>query len=109
MCWPMYRKKNYEVDLVFYKKFINNSKKNKKYFSYKNQNKKLFNLRKFVADKLIKLKVKVDHVDKDTFAQKAIFLVTEGQEKQIKKITADVYLRFVCSNFINLKSYRNEV
>ena len=82
---PCIGKKNYEVDLVFYKKFINNSKKNKKYFSYKNQNKKLFNLRKFVADKLIKLKVKVDHVDKDTFAQKSNFFSYRRSRKTDQK------------------------
>ena len=65
---PCIDKKSYEVDLLFYKKFLNKSYKNKKYFSKKNDYKKLFNLRKFVSDKLIKLKVKVDHVNKDTFA-----------------------------------------
>ena len=49
------------------------SKKNKKYFSYKNKNKKLFNLRKFVADKLLELNVKVDHVNNDTFIEKTNF------------------------------------
>ena len=39
----------------------------------KTKTKKLFNLRKFVADKLLKLGVKVDHVDKDTFAEKRNF------------------------------------
>jgi len=52
--------KSYEVDITFYKRFLKQSKKNKKYFSYKNKTKKLFNLRKFVADKLTELKVKVD-------------------------------------------------
>ena len=70
---PCIGKKSYEVDLVFYKKFLNKSKKNKKYFSHKNKNKKLFNLRKFVADKLIELKVKVHHVDHDTFKEKMNF------------------------------------
>jgi polyphenol oxidase len=65
--------KNYEVDLIFYKKFLNKSKKNKRYFSHKNKNKKLFNLRKFVADKLLELKVKIDHVNHDTFKEKTNF------------------------------------
>ena len=64
---------NYEVDLIFYKKFLDKSKKNKRYFSYKNKNKKLFNLRKFVADKLLELKVKIDHVNHDTFEEKTNF------------------------------------
>jgi YfiH family protein len=65
--------KSYEVDITFYKMFLNKSKKNKKYFSYKNKTKKFFNLRKFVADKLTELKVKVDHVNRDTFREKSNF------------------------------------
>ena len=66
---PCIGKKNYEVDLKFFQKFVNKSHKNKKYFSNKNKNKKLFNLRKFVADKLLELKVKIDHVNRDTFKE----------------------------------------
>jgi polyphenol oxidase len=70
---PCIGKKNYEVDLIFYNKFLNRSSKNKKYFSYKNKKKKLFNLRKFVADRLLELKVSVDHVNHDTFSEKTNF------------------------------------
>jgi YfiH family protein len=70
---PCIGKNSYEVDLNFYSKFLIKSKKNKKYFSKKNKNKKLFDLRKFVADKLIELKVKVDHVNYDTFSEKTNF------------------------------------
>ena len=70
---PCIGKKSYEVDITFYKRFLNKSKKNKKYFSNKNKTKKLFNLRKFVADKLTELKVKVDHVNRDTFREKSNF------------------------------------
>ena len=70
---PCIGKKSYEVDANFYKKFLNKSKKNVKYFSNKNKNKKLFNLRKFVADKLVELKVKVDHVNHDTYQEKTNF------------------------------------
>jgi polyphenol oxidase len=66
---PCIGKKSYEVDFTFYNKFLSISKKNKKYFSYKNKKKKLFNLRKFVADKLSELKVTVDHVNHDTFRE----------------------------------------
>jgi len=55
---PCIGKNSYEVDLNFYKKFLTFSKKNERYFSKKNRNKKLFNLRKFVTDKLIEQKVK---------------------------------------------------
>ena len=70
---PCIDKKNYEIDLNFYKKFLNKSKKNKKYFFHKNKYKKLFNLRKFVSDKLTELKVKVDHVNHDTYSEKVNF------------------------------------
>ena len=70
---PCIGKKNYEVDLKFYKKFIMKNKKYRKYFVSRNKSKKLFNLRKFVADKLAKLKVKIDHVNHDTFAEKSKF------------------------------------
>ena len=66
---PCIGKKSYEVDLKFFKKFVNKFYKNKKYFSNKNKNKKLFNLRKFVADKLLELKVKIDQVNRDTFKE----------------------------------------
>ena len=70
---PCIGQKNYEVDLTFFKKFINKSKKNRKYFSQQNKRKKLFNLRKFVTDKLLKYEIKVDQVNRDTFAQKSNF------------------------------------
>ena len=70
---PCIGQKNYEVDLVFFKKFIKSSSKNKKYFTRKNNNKKFFNLRKFVTDKLLKHRIKVDQVFRDTYAQKSNF------------------------------------
>ena len=70
---PCIGNKSYEVGLEFYKKFVSKSWKNKIYFTKKTKTKKLFNLRKFVADKLLKLGVIVDHVDKDTFAEKSNF------------------------------------
>ena len=70
---PCIGKKSYEVDLPFYKKFINRSFEYKKYFSKKNKNKKIFNLRKFVGDKLLKLNVNIDHINHDTFTEKTNF------------------------------------
>lgn len=70
---PCIGKKNYEVDLVFFKKFVRKSHSNKKYFSSKNSQKKFFDLRKFVTDKLLDCKVKIDQVDHDTFAEKSNF------------------------------------
>ena len=70
---PCIGKDSYEVDFAFYKKFLSKSKKNNKYFSNKNDNKKLFNLRKFVADRLVELGVRIDHVNHDTFREKNNF------------------------------------
>jgi len=70
---PCIGKKSYEVDLIFYRKFLKKSQKYKKYFSSKNKSKKLFNLRLFVADRLIELNVKIDHVNHDTFRDEANF------------------------------------
>ena len=70
---PCIGRRSYEVDVNFYQKFLKKTKQNKKYFSDKNKNKKLFNLRKFVADKLVELKVDLDHVNYDTFREKTNF------------------------------------
>ena len=70
---PCIGDKSYEVDIKFYKKFVSKSWKYKIYFKEKNKTKKLFNLRKFVADKLLKLGIKVDQVNKDTFSEKSNF------------------------------------
>ena len=70
---PCIGNKSYEVDVKFYKMFVSKSWKYKIYFKDKNKTKKLFNLRKFVTDKLLKLGVKVDQVNKDTFSEKSNF------------------------------------
>jgi len=70
---PCIGKKNYEVDFAFYQKFIKKSHLNEKYFIKKNKKKKLFNLRGFVTDKLLKYKIKVDHINRDTYAEKSNF------------------------------------
>tara|TARA_E500000178_G_scaffold241066_1_gene237505 strand:- start:165 stop:920 length:756 start_codon:yes stop_codon:yes gene_type:complete len=70
---PCIGQKSYEVDKDFYKKFIIKSKKNRVYFLKKNNIKKLFNLRKYVHDKLKKLNVKVDHINYDTFKENSKF------------------------------------
>ncbi len=82
---PCISQKSYEVDIDFFKKFINLSSKNKKYFRNKNDKKKLFNLRKFVTDKLLKYKIKVDQVDKDTFSQKNNFFSYRRSTKLSEK------------------------
>ena len=70
---PCIGNKSYEVDIKFYKMFVSKSWKYKIYFKEKNKTKKLFNLRKFVTDKLLKLGIEVDHVNKDTFSEKSNF------------------------------------
>ena len=70
---PCIGNKSYEVDIKFYKMFVSKSWKYKIYFKEKNKTKKLFNLRKFVTDKLLKLGIEVDQVNKDTFSEKSNF------------------------------------
>ena len=70
---PCIGKKSYEVDLNFYKKFIKKWSKNKKYFSKKSERKKLFDLRKYVTDKLLEYNIKIDQIKRDTFAEKSNF------------------------------------
>ena len=82
---PCISQKSYEVDLKFYKKFLKQSMKNKKYFSILNNQKKLFDLRKFVTDKLLKLKVKVDQVNRDTFSEKSNFFSYRRSCKLLQK------------------------
>ena len=65
--------KSYEVDIKFYNKFVSKSPKNKLYFLNKSKSKKLFNLRRYVTDKLKQCKVEVDQVRHDTFAEKNKF------------------------------------
>ena len=78
---PCIGKKSYEVDFRFYKKFVARSINNKVYFKNKNKRKKLFNLRKFVADKLLKLNVKIDHVNYDTYSEKNNFFSFRRSQK----------------------------
>ena len=82
---PCIGKKSYEVDINFYKKFISKSKKNTVYLSKKNNEKKLFDLRKYINDKLIKLNVKVDHVKRDTFREKSSFFSYRRSQKLQEK------------------------
>ncbi len=82
---PCIGPKSYEVDINFYKKFLLQSKKNKSYFVKKNNVKKLFNLRKYVNDKLLRLNVKVDHVNHDTFKEKSSFFSFRRSQKLLEK------------------------
>ena len=78
---PCIGMKSYEVDFIFYKKFITKCTDNKIYFTNKNKTKKLFNLRKYVSDKLLKLNVKIDHVNYDTYNKKNNFFSFRRSQK----------------------------
>ena len=82
---PCIGSKSYEVDINFYKKFISKSRKNIIYFKSKKENKKFFNLRKYVNDKFIKLNVIVDHIHKDTFREKSKFFSYRRSQKLAQK------------------------
>jgi len=82
---PCIGEKSYEVDIDFYKSFMSKSKKNAVYFIKKNKDKKLFNLRKYVNDKLVRLKIKVDHVNHDTFKEKSRFFSYRRSQKLREK------------------------
>ena len=73
--------RSYEVDIKFYKNFISKSKKNKVYFADKNKNKKIFNLRKYVNNKLRQLNIKVENINFDTFKQKNRFFSYRRSQK----------------------------
>ena len=57
------------------------SKKNTIYFMKKNKLKKLFNLRKYIEDKLTKFNVIVDHVNHDTYKEKNNFFSYRRSQK----------------------------
>ena len=78
---PCIGSKSYEVKSDFYKKLMSRSKKNNIYFIKKKNNQKLFNLRKYVNNKLVKLNVKVDNVNKDTFREKSNFFSYRRSQK----------------------------
>ena len=71
--------------------FLKKSKKNKVYFSKKNKIKKLFNLRKYVCDKLLEQKVQVDYINRDTFKEKKYFF----SYRRSIKLKQNDYGRFI--------------
>ena len=82
---PCIGEKSYEVSLDFVRNFILKSKKNIVYFTKKNKEKRLFNLRKYISDKLIKLNVKIDHIERDTFKEKDNFFSYRRSQKSNEK------------------------
>jgi YfiH family protein len=71
---PCIGKKSYEVDRDFYDHFSKIHKDNKLFFSNKNDNKFLFDLRKYVNYKINKFDInKVENIELDTYADKDNF------------------------------------
>ena len=56
-------------------------KKNYIYFKKKKGNKKIFNLRKYVYNKLVKLGIEVENINKDTFKEKSNFFSYRRSQK----------------------------
>ena len=99
---PCIAQRNYEVDLDFFKKFIRATNKNRKYFLDKKNNKKLFNLRKFVTTIFSNIKLELIRWIKILFPKISFFSYRRSR-KLYEKIMVDAFLQFVCLNFINWK------
>ena len=71
---PCINQSNYEVKSDFFKKFIDQNKKNKIFFKKINDINYNFNLRGFVNKELINLGIKkIENIDIDTFSNKELF------------------------------------
>ena len=71
---PCIDTKNYEVGKEFHTRFIQESKKNEKFFIMSEKNKLLFDLRKYVNSKFEKFKIhRIENINLDTFSEKKIF------------------------------------
>ena len=77
---------NYEVDVNFYKRFLLDSKVNRKFFFKSNDNKFNFDLRNYISEKLKKCKVhEFDNILKDTFSDSNNFFSFRRSTKQGEK------------------------
>ncbi|MFQ3307384.1 MAG: YfiH family protein [Candidatus Midichloriaceae bacterium] len=84
---PCIKQKNYEIDLNFYNKFIEQDDQNKIYFADTSKNHHfLFDLTKYCYDKLKKSGVKeIDDIDEDTyFNEKNFFSCRRAYHKKEK-------------------------
>ena len=71
---PCIGKKNYEVKVDFYEKFINENPKYEEFFSKTINSKYNFDLRGFINKKILDLNVKnIENIEMDTFAEKETF------------------------------------
>ena len=71
---PCINKKNYEVKIDFFKKFINQDKKNENFFEKISDTQYNFDLRGFINKELFNLGIKkIENIEMDTFLKKELF------------------------------------
>ena len=71
---PCIDKKNYEVKIDLFEKFISQDKNNENFFNKISSEKYLFDLRGFINKELSNLNIKnIDNVEMDTFSERELF------------------------------------
>jgi len=71
---PCIKKENYEVKEDFYEKFISKDKNNIIFFEKVDNDKYVFDLRRFINNELINLNVQnIENINMDTFSEKELF------------------------------------
>ena len=71
---PCISKKNYEVKIDFFEKFILQDKNNKSFFNRTGNERYFFDLRGFINRELSNLNIKnIDNIEMDTFSEKEFF------------------------------------
>ena len=71
---PCIEQSNYEVGDDFFNKFISETEKNRKFFIILKNKKYLFNIRRYIEDKLVKSGIKnIDNIEMDTFSDRENF------------------------------------
>jgi len=71
---PCINKKNYEVKVDFFEKFISQNKNNERFFNKTSSEKYFFDLRSFINQELSDLNIKnIDNIEIDTFSESEFF------------------------------------
>ena len=71
---PCIKKKNYEVKIDLYEKFVSQNNESKKFFEKIDNNKFIFDLRAFVNNEINNLNIKnLENIERDTFLEKETF------------------------------------
>ncbi len=74
MVGPCIEKASYEVRVEFYKKFLEQNKKNKEFFEKKDGEKLFFDLRGYINKQITNLNItNIENVKMDTFSDKENF------------------------------------